>query len=359
MIDPFKLRYAAAVRDERLKQEIVTLCTQRSTGINVTLIAVIAMSYCGGLLLVTRSRPGLVALGAASLLVAMLLSWYLSHDCAHHLVFRDKRKNHVLGEVLSWINGVAYFRFHEYCTYHIRHHTKQVDFIGVDITAALARLPVWLGQSLIALEAAYLPAMYGFIKFSALFAILKEPDRGYRMRVASLLLVTAGFFLVLGYLSPAAVACYLIVVCLRIHCIRFVDAFQHSYVQVAPDHATPTKGRQYEQHHTFSFPVARRFKGLNLLILNFGYHNAHHALPGCPWYNLPALDALITSSGAADDAASGASPTQRVSFLELLRGYHRHRRYRITTTDEGQAYDDALQFSMAKFTGAFTDNLLG
>jgi fatty acid desaturase len=152
----------------------------------------------------------------------------------------------------------------------------------------------------------------------------------------------------------------LLVIALRVHCIRFVDAFQHSYVQVAADQATPTKGRRYEQHHTFSFPVARRFRGLNLLILNFGYHNAHHALPSCPWYNLPALDSLIMSTDGSElDDGEPAPPAHQVSFVELLRGYHRHRRYRITTTDEGQAYDDALQFSMARFTGAFTDNLLG
>ena len=358
MIDPFKLQYTAVARNERIKHEIIALCTQRSARINIMVIAAIAVSYGGGLILITRAELWSGMVGVATLLMSMLMSWYLSHDCAHNLVFGDKSKNRVLGEILSWINGIAYFRFDEYCRYHLKHHTKQVDFIGVDIKAALAPLPAWLAQGLIALEVAYIPVMYVFIKFYGLFAILKEPDRRYRRRVQGLLLVTLGFFLILGSLNPAAIAYYLLVVTIRIHCVRFVDAFQHSYVQIAADQTTSNKGKLYEQHHTFSFPVARRFTGLNLLILNFGYHNAHHALPSCPWYNLPAVDQLLTSAADAGDDRT-ASPTQQVSFMELLRGYHRHRRYRITTTDEGQAYDDALQFSMTKFTGAFTDNLLG
>lgn len=360
MIDPFKLQYTAAVKNERIKHEIVTLCMQRSTGINIAVIAVIAVSYCSGLFLITRPQLWLGALGVVPLLSSMLMSWYLSHDCAHNLVFQRKRKNHILGEVLSWLNGVSYFRFDEYCKYHIQHHTKQVDFIGVDINAALAKLPRWLAQSLVALEVAYIPSMYVFIKVYALIAILRDPDRSYRRRVTGMLLLTICFFVILGSVSVAAVAFYLLVISIRTHCVRFVDAFQHSYMQIVPDKTTPPKGKRYEQHHTFSFPVARKLTGLNLLILNFGYHNAHHALPSCPWYNLPALDTLITSSGTVEGVDwRTASPTQLVSFVELLRGYHRHRRYRITTTDEGQAYDDALQFSMTKFTGAFTDNLLG
>jgi len=360
-IDPFKSRYITAIKNARIRSEVVALCTQRSIPINVAVISTIAVLYGGGMVLITRPQPWLAAAGVVVLLSAMLLAWYLSHDCAHHLVFRGKRSNHALGELLSWINGVGYFRFDEYCKYHIQHHTKQVDFIGVDINAALATMPRWAARCLIMLEAAYIPAMYGFIKLVAIVAVLRGPDRWYRVRTAAMIVITVGFFAGLAWSGIAAVVCYLLVVALRVHCVRFVDAFQHSYTQIAADHATSPKGKQYEQHHTFSFPVARRFSALNLLILNFGYHNAHHALPSCPWYNLPAVDALVASSTAASGAAPdpAASPIVRLRFTELLRGYHRHRTYRITTTDEGNAYDDALQFSMTNFTGAFTDNLLG
>src|SRR5947208_3564895 len=110
-IDPFKMRYATATKDERIRREVVALCMQRSAPINLAVISTIAVLYGGGMVLITRPQPWLAVAGVAVVLSAMLLAWYLSHDCAHHLVFRDKRSNHVLGELLSWINGVGYFRF--------------------------------------------------------------------------------------------------------------------------------------------------------------------------------------------------------------------------------------------------------
>jgi fatty acid desaturase len=47
--------------------------------------------------------------------------------------------------------------------------------------------------------------------------------------------------------------------------------------------------RVYEQAHTFSNPLSLRHPWVNLFVLNFGYHNAHHAKPTTPWFRLPAL----------------------------------------------------------------------
>jgi omega-6 fatty acid desaturase (delta-12 desaturase) len=35
--------------------------------------------------------------------------------------------------------------------------------------------------------------------------------------------------------------------------------------------------------------ISFRYELPNWLVLNFGYHNAHHAKPTAPWYRLPAL----------------------------------------------------------------------
>ena len=43
-------------------------------------------------------------------------------------------------------------------------------------------------------------------------------------------------------------------------------------------------------HYLWSRPLAAV---LNLLLLNFSYHNAHHERPIEPWYRLPALHARL------------------------------------------------------------------
>ena len=47
--------------------------------------------------------------------------------------------------------------------------------------------------------------------------------------------------------------------------------------------------RDYEQSHTFSNVISIRYPWLNLITLNFGYHNAHHTKPTVPWHELPKL----------------------------------------------------------------------
>ena len=144
---------------------------------------------------------------------------------------------------------------------------------------------------------------------------------------------------------------------LRIHIVRFVDCFQHSFQQVYTEGEKLTHGKHYEIQNTFSVPVARKFTFLNLIILNFGYHAAHHCFPTCPWYMLPHLEAAIIKQLRL----YGVSDTREEStpFFNFLTAYHRGRLSRIISTDEGQPYDADGQFTTHHFTGAYTDKLLG
>ena len=45
--------------------------------------------------------------------------------------------------------------------------------------------------------------------------------------------------------------------------------------------------RQYEEDNTYSNLLSTRYPWLNLLVLNFCYHNVHHNKPSEPWYRLP------------------------------------------------------------------------
>ena len=105
--------------------------------------------------------------------------------------------------------------------------------------------------------------------------------------------------------------------------LRFMDALQHDY----PYNATlfeigkaPHKGdSDWEQEHTFSVPHSLRYPWLNLLTLNFGYHNAHHYDMNVPFYRLPALHEELT----------GNDPVRVIPFLSQLKLYHRNRVLRV------------------------------
>ena len=89
----------------------------------------------------------------------------------------------------------------------------------------------------------------------------------------------------------------------------------------------PTAGRdrQYEHANTYSNVISQRHPWRNLLILNFGYHNAHHHRPSVPWYRLPALHKDLY--GEACDAV--------LPLSELLRTWHRNRVRRVISNDYG------------------------
>jgi len=64
---------------------------------------------------------------------------------------------------------------------------------------------------------------------------------------------------------------------------------------------------------------------LNLLLLNFSYHNAHHERPIEPWYRLPQLHEKLFAD---------AYP-QVLPMRSLFAAHHRHRVKRILSDDYG------------------------
>jgi fatty acid desaturase len=116
---------------------------------------------------------------------------------------------------------------------------------------------------------------------------------------------------------------YVVAYLFMMHTLRFMDSLQHDY----PYNTTlfeykkpPHKGDlEWEQVHTFSNPLSLRYPRLNLLTLNFGYHNAHHADMNVPWYRLPELHREIT----------GNDPERVIPLWSQLKLYHRNRVQRI------------------------------
>ena len=110
-----------------------------------------------------------------------------------------------------------------------------------------------------------------------------------------------------------ALALYALAYLLFVHLLRFADCFQHTYDAYPIRGDTPipndkVRDRAYEQANTFSNVVGLDNFWLNLLWLNFGYHNAHHERASAPWYRLPALNAELF----------GTAPRELLRVVHLL-----------------------------------------
>jgi fatty acid desaturase len=341
-----------------LKAVLTELKRHRRPGLNWLVAGVIGGLFAAGWVLILA--PAWAAwLGAAALAEAMILSFYLSHDCAHLCAFPTRRQNLVMGQILAFLSGGGASGFGDYRRDHLRHHAEQMDFIGLDLNQSWAQRWRPLRAAIELLESCYIPALFFVIKWETVWHDMVSQAVGRRAAVAGcgvrLASVTA-----LAALRPHALLWFVIAVFARIHCIRFVDAFQHVFEHGDLARRSRHRGWDYEQRQTFSFPVFKRHRFLNLMTLNFGYHNAHHAVPHCPWYNLPRLDALLRQFSCEPETA-GRYPYQpeQAGVAALLKSYHKYRVLRLFTAEPDAAYDEDGRFSLTSFRGVLSDHLLG
>jgi fatty acid desaturase len=326
--------------------------------VNWIALAVMCFCYAGGIALIVPVSLKSI-LGIFLVAEAMLLSWYLAHECAHLSVFKRKSSNIALGEVLTFFTVGSFFPFKDFRRNHLRHHVEKIDLVGFDLQQALATYPGLVKSLILAMESIYIPAAFFLVKWATIIGEIRTAGPN-RLRILGFLSI---YGLIYGFVVahwPETLALYILSVFLRIHCIRFVDAFQHTYDRTSESQRPELRGRQYEHNNTFSFPVARRFKFLNLLILNFGFHNAHHAFPGCSWYNLPRADRAFQTMNYSTHPAR-ESPFKRcnISIWSLFRSYHQNRVRRISFTSPISPYGQDTKFNMASFLGSLSDDLLG
>ena len=298
--------------------------------VNGLVILYILGGWTLGMRLMTR--PEIASNVAGVLLVAhsLVCSAYLLHDCAHNVVFARARANDGLGVLMSWLNGACLATYQGLKKKHLRHHTDRLDVVTFDYRAVLKSAPNWVRRIVLALEWAYVPAvellMRGFIVASP---FRYGTVRG-RIRMVVLIAVHVGFFTALALISVRALVLYGIAYLLFLHVLRFMDAFQHTYDvfvsrSLAPAPADPRRDRRYEYGHTFSNLLSVRWPWLNLLVLNFPYHNAHHTVTGVPWYQLPSLHRSLF----------GTQDPQVIPCRGLLGNYHRYRVARVLADDYG------------------------
>lgn len=262
--------------------------------------------------------------GTLLLAHAMIIAAYLIHECGHNAVFHRQRDNARLGGFLSWLCGASYGTYEDIRYKHFRHHVDNADVVCFDYDRVFANNPLFT-RVVKALEWAYIPAhdlmMHGVMVLTS-FVIPQRRDQ--RARNVAVILVRGGIFVALLVFFPKIALLYMLAYVLLIHVLRFMDSLQHDYGYVLtlykPAIRPPHKGdREWEQEHTFSPVLSLRHPWLNLLVLNFAYHNAHHDDMNLPFYRLPEKHRELT----------GDDPSKVIPLLAQLRVYHRNRVRRV------------------------------
>jgi fatty acid desaturase len=296
-------------------------------------LLVIAYTFLGwgvGVCLLTSAAPTLNAIGVLLTAHTLIYSGYLIHECVHHTVLGSMRANDRLGMLLSWLNGACLADYQRLKKKHLRHHADRLDVVTFDYRAMLTASPPWVQRTVLALEWAYVPAVELMMRGMIIAFPFQDGTAGERARTLVLLTIRAVFFVGLALISIKAVLLYALSYLLFLHVLRFLDAFQHTYDvfpsrSLAPAPTDPKRTRQYEYENTYSDLLSGRWGWLNLLVLNFPYHNAHHERAGESWHRLPALHRALF----------GEKDPQVITCRELARSYHRHRVARVMANDYG------------------------
>ena len=274
-------------------------------------------------------RLALNVLGVALCAHTMVLAAYLVHEAAHQTLFAPRGANFAVGEVMSFVAGSSYASFERIRHMHIRHHLERCDLTCFDFKGLMRRHPR-LRRVLQALEWSYVPGTEILMHLQVIWRpLLVRAHRRHLPRAMTMLVVRLGLLALLGWWSPRALLLYGVALLLMLHVLNFFDAFHHTFDQhfVAPYEPVPdhARDRAFEQANTYSNLISVRHPWVNLLTLNFGYHNAHHERASVPWYQLPRLHRRVF----------GATAPAVLPVAELLRTWHRNRVARVHADDYG------------------------
>lgn len=304
----------------------------QGTWLNVAALAYTLFGYGAGVVMLLADAAWVNVIGVLLTGHTLIYAAYFIHEFAHQSIFKSATANNGWGTLMTWLTGSCYATFGALRRKHMRHHIDRADVVTFDYKDCLRRSPPWATKLVLALEWMYVPAvelmMHGYVM---LLPFLKSERKHERPRLVVIIAIRLILFTALFWFSPKAFLLYLVAYTIMLHVLRFADAFQHTYdaYAVLEGHDIPNdkvRDREYEQMNTYSNVTSLSHPWLNLLFLNFPYHNAHHERPIVPWHDLPALHADLFSRDYG----------QVIPMFDLLRGHHRHRVKRILSDDYGE-----------------------
>jgi fatty acid desaturase len=301
---------------------------------NLWALLYVLCSYFAGWALFFKGSVLLYPLGILLLAHGMVIAAYMIHECAHNTIFTNNKLNARLGRILMWFTGSCYGTYEEIRHKHFRHHVDRADVVSFDYRSRIAHFPR-LVKVMRALEWMYIPAVEIMMHLLLLILPFTMQNRRHKRKlVITVLVIRGGIFAAVFYVEPAAILLYAIAYMLFLTVMRFMDVHQHTYeIFETLDQPRGAEAKRfnhdYEQRNTFSNMISLQRPWLNLLVLNFGYHNAHHEKPTAPWYRLPGLHQQLF----------GDDKTQVFPFINLLKSYHQYRVPRMLNADEGDMED--------------------
>jgi len=260
----------------------------------------------------------------------MVVAAYLIHEAAHYTLFASPAVNRIAGEAMNFVAGSAYASFERIRHMHLRHHRDRADVTCFDIRSFLSSRPV-VRRLVCQLEWAYVPAVEIIMHLQVIVRpFVTASQRKHLARVMTILALRIGLLAALAAVSLKALLLYGIAYWLLLTTLNFFDAFHHTFEQYFADADAPvpmnSRDRTYEQANTFSNVLSIRHPSLNLLTLNFGYHNAHHERAAVPWYRLPALHRELFGDG----------DRELMPLSQLLRTFHVNRLRRVVEEGYGE-----------------------
>jgi fatty acid desaturase len=268
---------------------------------------------------------------------SLIISAYLLHEFSHWSIFKTPETNRRWGVLMSWINGSCYSTFEEIRSKHMHHHVDRADVLSFNVQHLMRDMPSFARNTIKFLEWFYIPALEILMHFLVIVLPFVRPEWHYkRPRLLAILLVRVPLFALMAWISLKAWLLYLVAYGIMLTALRFADAFQHTYDVFLQSDGEINDGklrdRAYEQANTFSNLTSLQYPWLNLLFLNFPYHNAHHEKPIVPWFQLPKLH---------HELFGDSTKLPVIPMSKLLLAYHRHRVKRLQSDDYGVLTNDS------------------
>ncbi len=258
----------------------------------------------------------------------MIISAYLIHECIHNTIFSNNKWHTTLASTLAWLLGFGYLPYTILKDKHLRHHVENTDVQLLNYRDYLEQYPL-LKNLVVSLEFIHFPAVEVLTHALAILSpFIVESRKKYRQRVILVFISRCFFMAFLVSIGWQVLIGWWVAIFLCMTLLGFMDAFQHSYdihfTLDKPKQKATTTNRSYEDSNTYSNLLSRHFDWLNLLVLNFCYHNAHHLKSGEPWHRLPALH----------KKHYGENSDQLVPLTVQIKNFHTNRILRVQRLQE-------------------------
>jgi fatty acid desaturase len=288
--------------------------------VNYTCVSYCIIGYITGVALVLQDSYVSGILGTMIVAHTTVWSALLTHEFMHNTIFASKRLNVIFGSLMTIISGACYVSYQRLRQQHLDHHRHNVGYDGFSITEWVMTLQPMLRRLILALEYVYFPILSIVARCRALLIpfVLAE-HRPLRRRIVVVLLLRCLAYAVAFSISPVSILWLFLAHIIVLNIFRVFDCFHHTFDIIPLGTPAPKTDRAYEQEHTYSSLISRKRPWLNWIVLNYGFHNAHHQFPAANWVDLPRHDRALYNT----------NESHCIYFLDLLRWYHHNRIARI------------------------------